>query len=178
MSEKRHGIIRQMAEKMKGVFCMTKAEELKILGQIEGLIESAGADSYIRMTFAGVPEICRRNIEDDFGDVPVEDCANMRVAFDTEARRHDETKRQLAEAQKALKEAQYENERVRKLADEGEKNAHDVGRLYAGLEGLEDQCAEKDAEIVRLRAEIVLMKVERMTEEQVAAIYEIMEGVN
>ena len=157
---------------------MTKAEELKLLEQIDALIKSADAGDYIPTTFSGIVEVCRRNIENDFGVIPVQDMEEYLEARDAEIRKHEETKRMLADTQKALKEAQYENERVRKLADEGEKNAHDVGRLYAGLEGLEDQCAEKDAEIVRLRAEIVLMKVERMTEEQVAAIYEIMEGVN
>lgn len=52
---------------------MTKAEELKVLDQIEALIKSAGEDSYIGPTFAGIVEICRSNIENDFGDHPLED---------------------------------------------------------------------------------------------------------
>lgn len=52
---------------------MTKAEELKILDKIEALIKSAGEDSYIGPTFAGIVEICRSNIENDFGDHPLED---------------------------------------------------------------------------------------------------------
>lgn len=52
---------------------MTKSEELKLLGKIVELIDGAGADSYIGMTFAGVPDVCRRNIENDFGDMPVFD---------------------------------------------------------------------------------------------------------
>ena len=52
---------------------MTKAEELKVLDKIEALIKSAGADSYIGPTFSGIVEICRSNIENDFGDHPLED---------------------------------------------------------------------------------------------------------
>lgn len=52
---------------------MTKVQELKILGQIEALINSAGEDSYIGQTFAGIVEICLSNIKNDFGDHPLED---------------------------------------------------------------------------------------------------------
>lgn len=52
---------------------MTKAQELKVLDQIEALIKSAGEDSYIGPTFAGIVDICRSNIENDFGDHPLED---------------------------------------------------------------------------------------------------------
>lgn len=57
---------------------MTKAEELKVLDKIETMIKSAGADSYIAGTFAGIVEICRDNIENDFGNHPVEDLAAAR----------------------------------------------------------------------------------------------------
>ena len=52
---------------------MTKVEELNVLDKIEALIKSAGEDSYIGPTFAGIVEICRSNIENDFGDHPLED---------------------------------------------------------------------------------------------------------
>lgn len=52
---------------------MTKAEELKVLDKIEALVKSAGEDSYIGPTFAGIVDICRSNIENDFGDHPLED---------------------------------------------------------------------------------------------------------
>lgn len=160
---------------MKGVFHMTKAEELKILEAIEGLILEAGPDSYIRMTFAGVPEICRRNIEDDFGNIPVQDLEDARNLLHAEERRHDETKRMLAEAQKMCKDALDENERLRKLADEWEKNAHDAGELYCKLE---DECAELTTEVQKLKAEIVRMRMRSMTEAEIASLYEKTEGVN
>lgn len=154
---------------------MLKAEEMKILEAIEGLILEAGPDSYIRMTFAGVPEICRRNIEDDFGNIPVQDAEDARNLLHAEERRHDETKRQLADAQKMCKEAMDENERLRKLVAEWEKNAHDAGDMYCELE---EECRAKSQEITKLRAEIMRMKFERMTEFDLATMYEKMEGAN
>ena len=130
---------------------MTKEQELKLLEQIDALIESAGADSYIRMTFAGVPEVCRRNIEDDFGNIPVQDAEDARTLLHAEERRHDETKRQLAEAQKALKESLDLNDKLRKTAEEWEQNAHDAGEMYCGLE---EEIKTQNAEIVRLRIEV------------------------
>lgn len=152
---------------------MTKAEELKLLEQIEGLILTAPADSYIAMTFEGIGGVCRSNIENDFGDSPVEDCANMRIALDAEIRAHDTDKRQLADLQKMCKEALDENERLRKLVAEWEQNAHDAGEMYCGLE---EEIKTQNAEITRLRAEIVRMKLERMTDVEYAELYEKMEG--
>lgn len=154
---------------------MTKAEELKILEAIEGLILEAGPDSYIRMTFAGVPEICKRNIEDDFGNIPVQDLEDARNLLHAEERRHDETKRQLAEAQKIAKDAMDQRDKLLAERDEWEQNAHDAGEMYCGLEA---ECAELSAENRKLKAEIVRMRVERMTEFDLATMYEKMEGAN
>ena len=154
---------------------MTKAEELKILEAIEGLILEAGPDSYIRMTFAGVPEICRRNIEDDFGDIPVQDLEDVRKLLDAEQRRHDETKRQLAEAQKIAKDAMDQRDKLLAERDEWEKNAHDAGEMYTELE---QENTVLTAEIRKLKAEIVRMRMARMTEAEIASLYEKTEGVN
>ena len=154
---------------------MTKAEELKILEAIEGLILEAGPDSYIAMTFAGVPEICRRNIEDDFGNIPVQDAEDARNLLLAEERRHDETKRQLAEAQKIAKDAMDQRDKLLAERDEWEKNAHDAGDLYCKLEG---ECAEMTAEIRKLKAEIVRMRMARMTEAEIAGLYDKTEGAN
>lgn len=154
---------------------MTKAEELKLLERIDALIKSADAGDYIPTTFSGIVDVCKRNIEDDFGDSPVYDLEMMRNSLDAEVRKHDETKKMLADTQKALKEAQYENERMRKLVAEWEKNAHDAGDLYCELE---EECRAKSQEITRLRAEIMRMKFERMTEFDLATMYEKMEGAN
>lgn len=150
---------------------MTKAEELKILEKIDALIKNAGADSYIGETFAGVVGICRNNIEDDFANHPVHDLEMMRTRCDSEIRMHDETKRMLAESQKMCKEALDENERLRKLVAEWEQNAHDAGEMYCGLEA---ECAELSAENRKLKAEIVRMRMERMTDVEYAELYDRM----
>lgn len=67
-----------------------------------------------------------------------------------------------------------ENERLRKLVAEWEQNAHNAGELYCELE---EECRAKSQEITRLRAEIMRMKFERMTEFDLATMYEKMEGV-
>ena len=150
---------------------MLKAEELKILEAIEGLILEAGPDSYIRMTFAGVPEICRRNIEDDFGDIPVQDLDDVRKLLDAEQRRHDETKRQLAEAQKIAKDAMDQRDKLLAERDEWEKNAHDAGEMYTELE---QENTVLTAEIRKLKAEIVRMRMARMDESAIAELYDRM----
>ena len=76
---------------------MTKAEELKILDKIESLIKSAGADSYIGPTFAGIVELCRSNIENDFGDHPLED---LEAARKKAADLNDVAQRALADYDK------------------------------------------------------------------------------
>ncbi|MBO5918696.1 MAG: hypothetical protein J6Q14_08030 [Oscillospiraceae bacterium] len=77
---------------------MTKLQELEILAKIEKLIQSAGADSYIGMTFSGIVEVCLDNIKNDFGACPVEDLKLAREGRDA--------------AQKELKEKNAELERI------------------------------------------------------------------
>ena len=150
---------------------MTKAEELKLLEKIDALIKSAGKDSYIAMTFAGICDVCRRNIEDDFGDIPVQDAEDARTMLHAEERRHDETKHQLAEAQKIAKDAMDQRDKLLAERDEWEQNAHDSGDLYCELE---KECSQKILEIRNLKAEIVQMKLERMTDVEYADLYDRM----
>lgn len=77
---------------------MTKKQELEILAKIEKLIQSAGADSYVGMTFSGIVEVCLDNIKNDFGACPVEDLKLARAGRDA--------------AQKELKEKNAELERI------------------------------------------------------------------
>ena len=164
---------------------MTKVEELTLLERIEELIADAGVDSYIGMTFAGVPEICRRNIENDWGDSPVAD-------LEEERKRHNK-----AEAEQFFKiqglELQAENarayhelaeqamsdmddqitdwknkfsdaisrgeEQMTMLRDEMNDQLKEAGELYAELE---KECGEKDTEIMRLKAEIYDLRKERV----------------
>ena len=157
---------------------MTKAEQRKILEQIDALIKSADADSYIADTFAGIVNICRSNIDNDFADYPVQDLEFERERFSAEVRRHDETKRQLADVQNLCAKVIEERDTLlvklketKKERDSWEQNAHDAGDLYCELE---EECRAKSQEITKLRAEIVRMKFERMTEFDLATMYEKM----
>ena len=152
---------------------MTKAEELAVLGKIEKLIAETGNYSYIAMTFAGICDVCKSNIQNDFGDSPVTDLKELRESHIAEIRMHEETKRMLAESQMMCRKTMDENEHLRKLSAEWEQNAHDAGEMYCELE---KEIVEQNAEIIRLRAEIVRMKLERMTEEDYANLYIKMKG--
>lgn len=57
---------------------MTKNEERKVLEQIEKLIASTGADSYISMAFAGCCDMARSNIDNDFANNPQEAILTLR----------------------------------------------------------------------------------------------------
>lgn len=154
---------------------MTKAEEMNLLGKIAELIASAGTDSYIHDTFAGVVEVCRNNIENDFGDRPVKDLELLRCDYDAEKQMHSETKRQYDEAQNALNEARRDTEGMQKrIADLAEER----DTLTECVEGCHAIIDEQDAEIRKLKAEIVKLRMERMTEEQIAELYDKTEGGN
>ena len=150
---------------------MTKAEELKLLEKIDALIKSADAGDYIPMTFAGIVEVCKRNIEDDFGDSPVEDCANMRFALDAERRMHDETKRMLAEAQNMCAKAMDERDELRVKLKEAEEQRDCMAECVDGTNAILDQA---EAEIRKLKAEIVRIRMERMTDVEYAELYDRM----
>ena len=147
---------------------MTKAEELKLLAQIDALIKSADPCDYIPMTFAGIVETCKRNIENDFGNIPVQDAEDARNLLHAEERRHDETKRQLAEAQKMCKAAMDENDRFRKMIDELKEQRDCMAECVDGNNAIIDQA---EAEIRKLKAEIVRFRMERMTENEMAELY-------
>ena len=150
---------------------MTKQKELELLEKIDALIKSADAGDYIPMTFAGIVEVCRRNIEDDFGGSPVEDCANMRVALDAEHRMHDETKRMLAEAQNMCAKAMDERDELRVKLKEAEEQRDCMAECVDGTNAILDQA---EAEIRKLKAEIVRIRMERMTDVEYAELYDRM----
>ena len=134
---------------------MTKAEELKLLEQIDGLINSAGADSYICDTFAGIVEVCRENIRNDWGIHPVEDSRIYLDQKNAEIRMHDETKRMLANAQsiasKAIDERDKYAVQVAELRKELEQVRKDFAEYRESTETFEDK---QEDTIMRLKAEL------------------------
>lgn len=150
---------------------MTKLEELNLLEQIDALIKSANEGDYIPMTFAGIVNVCRNNIENDFGVIPVQDMETYLEARDAEIRAHEETKRLLARERETLKEANSLAERFAKEAENWERIDHETGQLYCELEA---ENAQLSAEIRKLKAEIVRMRMERMTEADMEKLYDKM----
>ena len=133
-----------------------KDTELRILDQIEKLIESAGEDSYIAETFAGVVDICRNNIRNDFGDRPVQDLEDMRKRFDAEVHMHDEDKQTLAESQKMCREALDECDRLWKQIADLTDQRDCMAECVDGNNHIID---EAEAEIRKMKAEIVKMRM-------------------
>ena len=161
---------------------MTKAEEMKILVKIAGLIAEAGKDSYIHMTFDGILDVCKRNIENDFGDCPVKDLELERERFHAEVRMHEETKRMLKESDDHLNKAMIEIEalksQVRNLGADSANLAEERDAMSDCVNGMHEIVDKQDGEIRRLKAEIVKLRMERMTEEQIAELYDKTEGGN
>ena len=150
---------------------MTKAEQRKILEQIDALIKSADADSYIADTFAGIVNICRSNIDNDFADYPVQDLEFERERFSAEVRRHDETKRMLAEAQNMCAKVMDERDELRVKLKEAEEQRDCMAECVDGNNAIIDQA---EAEIRKLKAEIVRTRMERMDENAMANLYDRM----
>lgn len=127
---------------------MTKAEELKILDKIESLIKSAGEDSYIGPTFAGIVEICRSNIENDFGDHPLEDLEAARkkavdlakIAMDITDER-DKLKADFDELAGAYREAIKANDAARPFVSLAVNDAKAALRDMPEQESDEEICA-------------------------------------
>lgn len=147
---------------------MTKAEERKILEQIVDLIQSTPMDSYIRSAFSGVPEYAVRNIEDDAAYNPVEErdmwekrYNELKVDFGHEILRFEHENQALqTNLDKATEElTMWKNkwsdteEALRK-----EKEASDQFERY--LYGEQELSQTKDAEIMRLKAEIYDLRKE------------------
>ena len=162
---------------------MTKAEERKILEQIVDLIQSTPTDSYIRSAFSGVPEYAVRNIDDDAAYNPVEErdmwevrCKNITAELNQTKKDFSEyrasTEKVLDDMTEELTMWKNKYSDMCKSAEEWEQNAHDAGEMYCGLE---EEIKTQNAEIIRLRAEIVRMKLERMTEFDLATMYEKVE---
>jgi len=140
---------------------MTKAEELKVLEKIDALIKSTGEDSYIAMTFAGIVDVARTNIENDWGEAPVEDLAAAREKIrkmEVIAKLHSEQYDGLMENYKKLSElyrfaaqtiraaqCYVHAERVRLMneLDALSKNVSDEDITYAFRQHKQAQIAER-----------------------------------
>jgi hypothetical protein len=115
---------------------LTKAEEMKVLDKIEALIKSAGEGSYIDTTFAGIVDVCRKNIQYDFGDSPVLDLEEAREKIKASA--------DAAMSFSAERDTILENFHVLEAAYREAVQVADVARFYlhAAREKARDQVDE------------------------------------
>lgn len=143
---------------------MTKAQELQTLEKIAALIQSAGEDSYIGLTFAGVVDLCRRNIEDDFGNAPVRDLEEARQHGQALADELDRLQEDFRTLEAAYRDAVNASEAARPFAIEAAREAE------KDLRSLPDDA--QDYEIVAAyRRKKIADKAVRMTAEVQSAAY-------
>ena len=135
---------------------MTKTEELNVLEQINELIASAGSDSYIGMTFAGVVEMCRENIVNDFGNRPVHDLSDERMR--TEGLRKD-----IVRMEKSVETINAENKRLTTKINEM-KDMIDVAEGKAAMEGDRAESAIKLLEEERAASRALRKQVAELTD--------------
>lgn len=159
----------------------TKDAEREQLRKIAELIEETECGSYIRMAFAGCVKMAEENIEFDFANsypdqIDFKDKQNAEMGDRLLKLEHNCDA--MSETIKA-KDAEIEKlghmlESKKIEAEKWEQNAHEAGELYCELE---KECKQKDAEIIRLRAEIVRMRLSMMTDKGYAELYECVKGV-
>ena len=135
---------------------MTKTEELNVLKQINELIVSAGSDSYIGMTFAGVVEMCRENIVSDFGNCPVADLEDMR-------RRFEGAVRDCKGMSQSVETLNAENKRLTTKINEM-KDMIDVAEGKAAMEGDRAESAIKLLEEERAASRVLRQQVAELTD--------------
>jgi chromosome segregation ATPase len=144
---------------------MLKAEELKIVDQIERLIDHAGEESYIAETFSGICDICRRNIQDDAYNRPVLDLQNLREKYDEDMRKKD------IECGEMLRKLEHENNVLQEKLTNAEsslldyktlcqKQSEKISEMQEGLDVCTDTMDQDEKDIAELQNEIVRLKEE------------------
>ena len=143
---------------------MLKSEELGLLAEIEKLIASAGADSYIAMSFEGIVDMCRQNIADDAGN----SLREYRNAWDLERekllRENHALRDSIAEREQKISdlnhdysiEEKHNAELVEALKD---MNAEYVKAQYSIVD-LKERGGNYRLEIMELKAEIYDLRKE------------------
>lgn len=160
----------------------TKDAEREQLRKIAELIEETECGSYIRMAFAGCVKMAEENIEFDFANsypdqIDFKDKQNAEMGEKLLKLEHENQameqhlKEKEAEIQKLGHMLESKSAECNRIAEERDAMADCV-------DGSNEIIDKADAEIRKLKAEIVRMKFDRMTEEQVSELYEKMEGVN
>lgn len=137
---------------------MTKAQEREALKKIQKIIEEAGPDSYIGMTFAGIVEQAEDNITNDFAN-------NYKALYETSEKNYSdlyyerqELKRQAKDLQEqmktitgALEAAQAKNQEQRKAYEDMCEKAAEYAR---DVRIRQDKVDFLESEIINLKAKL------------------------
>lgn len=137
---------------------MTKQEERAALAKIEKLINEAGPDSYIGLTFAGMIETARDNIENDFA-TNYKELYIARTEDLQDARKQlENTKIELANTINACREHMQEtadaDERYKAEHHENLETAGKLNQTVKKLETANETIKGLQAEIVTLKAKL------------------------
>lgn len=137
---------------------MTKEQEREALKKIQEIIEEAGPESYIGMTFAGIVEQAADNITNDFA-------CNYKEAYETASDRitilndaikkledeRNDLKEQMKTVTGALEAAQTKNTELRQ---ENNKAADEIGKYEDLLDEHKKENKSLQAEIITLKAKL------------------------
>jgi len=134
---------------------MTKEQEREALKKIEKIINEAGPDSYIGITFAGIIEQAEENIANDWGcnykeqyETQTENLKEARADIKALASQYDDLKEQMKTITGALEAAQ-------------DKNKDHIKALEVAAETITNYERQHNAdknEIEALEAEIITLK--------------------
>lgn len=130
---------------------MTKEQERAALAKIEKIINEAGPESYIGMTFEGMIALCEDNISNDWGSNPIKD-------LDTARERNEENTRMIARLETACREHMQETEDADGLYQKERELSFEylakLNETAAKLDTANNTVKALQAEIVTLKAKL------------------------
>lgn len=134
---------------------MTKEQERKLLEKISAIIQEAGPDSYIAITFSGIIEQAEENIENDFAN-------NYKELYEHSKEVITEMKRDAAGDQKTIAELRQYNQalsiRVDSETDRADGLRKEVHDVIKENEEYMDRIMENEKRIETLESEIITLK--------------------
>lgn len=130
---------------------MTKEQERAALAKIEKIVNEAGKDSYIGITFDGMIALCEENITNDWGCNPINKASQLTKELEEAQKdikalvsQNDDLKEQMKTISGALKAAQAKNEELKTTYSEMSDNLNEYAGIIKG----------KDATIIELKAKL------------------------
>ena len=137
---------------------MTKQEERAVLAKIEKIINEAGKDSYIGITFDGMIALCEENITNDWGCNPIKDLDTARERIAAMQRIENENGRTISQLNDACREHMQEtadaDERYKAEHLEHLETAGNINQTVKKLETANETIKGLQAEIVTLKAKL------------------------